>query len=423
MATLTIYTSLMKDTFLLYLCLFSFPALLSAQTTCNCLQDLDYLYPLVKKTVSYKDQIKGAKASSFEANYDKLRKQSTEERSLYDCFQLLVQLLAPIKDNHMYLQGEMESVSSNDLRDPDFLDAFRQNPAYEVLPKPKVNLVDLEQQLKKKALAELEGIYYYRDIIKIGLYQQPNSDQFYGVVLQSALPSWQPGEVLMVLKKKSGKRYQVIAGQFMNRALIHYDDMVGPGNLYTYGWSKITNTKPNYQKIYTEKTFDLLDWSEDIQYLRIGNFSNSPSNTKKARQFVKNLASKLNTPKLVVDLRNNIGGARKVSLPFYKALKDYHKRGEIWVLVNYMTVSNAEQFTVKLKKLKGTQIIGMTTNGTISYGRNRSNTQVLPSGYFAFRSTDMNFSNFLEYEEKGIQPDIKVDPDRDWKKQVLEIIQ
>ena len=46
-----------------------------------------------------------------------------------------------------------------------------------------------------------------------------------------------------------------------------------------------------------------------------------------------------------------------------------------------------------------------------------------PSGHFRISPTDMNFHNYIEYEGKGVTPEIKLDFDRDWIEQTLEMIE
>ncbi|ARV10686.1 hypothetical protein BTO05_02190 [Winogradskyella sp. PC-19] len=46
-----------------------------------------------------------------------------------------------------------------------------------------------------------------------------------------------------------------------------------------------------------------------------------------------------------------------------------------------------------------------------------------PSEYFKMMPTDMNFHKYIEYEGKGVSPEIPLDFSRDWIEQTLEIIE
>ena len=101
---------------------------------------------------------------------------------------------------------------------------------------------------------------------------------------------------------------------------------------------------------------------------------------------------------------------------------DYSQAHPIYVLVNYSTISNAEQFTSDLKGLPEVTVLGIPTNGTVSYGRNKSNSHTSPSGHFRIHITDSSYPQYLEFEEVGIVPDVRLRGDRDWIEQVLEYI-
>ena len=97
--------------------------------------------------------------------------------------------------------------------------------------------------------------------------------------------------------------------------------------------------------------------------------------------------------------------------------------GPIYVLVNNNTASNAEQFTVKLRRLKNVKVFGETTMGKITYGINIDQEKLFPSAKFKIVLTDMpDDGNFLPYEEKGIDPDVFLDNNGDWMGQVKKIV-
>lgn len=141
---------------------------------------------------------------------------------------------------------------------------------------------------------------------------------------------------------------------------------------------------------------------------------------REATAFYHAVKDSLSTPNLVVDLRNNPGGGNRTSLLFYRLLKKH--RGQIFVLVNFLTVSNAEQFTVKIKNGPNVTLLGDRTRGMLSYGHRYSESRVTPSGRFRVYFSDMkdHRKRYLPYEGRGIEPDFHLDGDRDWPRQVLE---
>jgi C-terminal processing protease CtpA/Prc len=160
------------------------------------------------------------------------------------------------------------------------------------------------------------------------------------------------------------------------------------------------------------------------QYLQIKHFSANPKQMALSESFHERIKDSLTAPNLIVDLRNNDGGAEKVSKKFLTLLKDYSRRGNIYILINYNTQSQGEIFTLELKELANVKVLGQTTMGKITYGSNYGTRQRLPSNKFEVYITDMKGTGkgLLAYESIGIKPDIEFHNQSDWIGQVLGVI-
>ena len=182
--------------------------------------------------------------------------------------------------------------------------------------------------------------------------------------------------------------------------------------------SEITGL-PLFYKHDLEKDFEIIEKYGDVQYVWMNSFSRN-GNADNRDALVDQINQQLTAPNLIVDLRNNGGGASKISLPIVKAIK---KSGvKVYVLTNFASGSNAEQTTVRLKNIKATIHLGQTTYGAIAYGHNYGNTFKSPSGLFYIAPTDMRFNHFLKYEESGVVPDVELSPESDWIEQTIKII-
>ena len=163
--------------------------------------------------------------------------------------------------------------------------------------------------------------------------------------------------------------------------------------------------------------------TNQVQYLRLGSFSTSIANLGKSQRFYDSIQNQIDHPFLIVDLRNNGGGGFKNSKKYLDLLKEYSKTGKIYALINQKTFSNAEQFSIELKDLENSILLGVTTSGTITYGNNYGRTITLTSGKFSIYPTDMrDDGHYLPYEEIGVHPDIKLSPDSEWIGQTLQLI-
>lgn len=89
-------------------------------------------------------------------------------------------------------------------------------------------------------------------------------------------------------------------------------------------------------------------------------------------------------------------------------------------MVNFYTVSNAEQFAIKMKELKNVVILGDITRGMITYGRNYDKDKETPSQNFRIYFSDLkdNWKQYLKYEEMGLKPEIYLTSDKDWIEQI-----
>jgi len=365
--------------------------LLRAQEDKN-MADLEVLYNALQKTPSYKKLLKGDQAYQQLYENVKLKIVDADEKQT---FRQLSRLVSAINDNHLGF-----------YRTPD----TTLKPVYISLP---LNMDSLKKQLQQKDQNTLEGIYYASNH-EFGLYA--NGDRAYQIVSLT-------NGVLMA---------EVFHTPYGGYDLLLYSGKPVPYNLIKN--ARLVNGTllgTPFTK-FKEKKFSILDkgnenyeyknLNDQIGYLRLSSFSSSNANIKKSEEFYATIAGKLTVEKLVVDLRGNTGGGYKTSRKFLDLLKKY--KGEIFVLQNAATVSNAEQFILELKPLKKVTTLGEQTKGMITFGSNYGSKIVLPSGRFTFYPTDMKgLDRDLAYESKGINPDIILDVFKsDWILQTLEYI-
>jgi C-terminal processing protease CtpA/Prc len=168
-----------------------------------------------------------------------------------------------------------------------------------------------------------------------------------------------------------------------------------------------------------EAPFQFRQLTPALQYIRLGHFSAYTKDMKTSQAFYDGIKDSLTAPHLIIDLRNNTGGAEKVFRKYLSLLKRYTRKGQVSVLVNNGTMSAGEMFTLQLKRLSNTTVYGQTTRGTIAYGSNYDRRQVLPSGLYKVMVTDMkDQGHYLRYEDKGVNPDITLNNEADWIEQI-----
>lgn len=354
--------------------------------------DLEALYTAIQKTPSYKKLLKGDK--SYEQLYEdvKLKIADADEKQV---FWQLSRLVSAVNDNHLGF-----------YRTPD----TTLKPVRISLP---VNTDSLKKQLQQKDKDALEGIYYASNH-EFGLFA--SGDRTYkmislanGILMAEVFHTPYDGYDLLLYSGKPVPYNLIKDARQVNGALLG---------------TPFTKYKENKFSILDKgnENFEYKALNDKVGYLRLSSFSSSNANIKKSEEFHATILGKLTTENLIVDLRGNTGGGYKTSRKFLDLLKKY--KGQIFVLQNSATVSNAEQFILDLKLLKKVTTLGEQTKGMITFGSNYGTKVVLPSERFTFSPTDMKgLERDLAYESKGINPDVALDLFKsDWITQTLEYI-
>ena len=282
----------------------------------------------------------------------------------------------------------------------------------------------LETALSKLSKEDPEGIYWYGDYLKVGLFQTIPS-QFIAVVFESKLGTWAPGQIAFLARKLPDGNWNIWNYNIVQKNLgLYRGEQLVNGTFARINYSK-TPGEPDFSQIPAEEEkFQFKHLTPKTDYLRLGTFATSNDQLEISQQFHEQIKDSLLSENLIVDLRNNGGGGFKASRIFYQLLREYAEKGNIWVLLNQRTASNAEQFTIELLKRDHVTSAGIRTAGILTYGNNYGKTETLPSGKFQLYITDMKDSgNYLPYESVGISPQVSLAFDRDWIQQVLEQIE
>ncbi len=393
------------------------------------LDDLRVLKSAVEKTASFKAQIKGEKLSAYNDLYSRLLSDSSNNANNYQYFYNLAQLLFPLKDNHL---GFYQLPNANHFRSKESVDSFVLSKAFHDYPSSQINIDSLRDQLAKRPADSIEGIYHYENFYSVGLFKKAEKE-YIGVVLNSTIHTWEKGQIAIHLYEYGPNLYKAIYGhskykyfilqpveKFQNRSLVNARFYSSFSNAI---YSKAMPVVDHVNLPTSSTKFAFRNINKDVQYLLIQSFQNNNTVKQQSQQLFDSIKTLLNAPYLILDLRNNEGGAESEMKKHLKLLKEYVKNGQLYVLLNNGTLSQAEIFTLELKELKNVTTIGQQTKGMLAYGSNYGKKERLPSGQFEIYLTDMNNgSSLLKYEDVGISPDIVLRNDIDWIGQVLAII-
>lgn len=397
----------------------------TAQTSQPCAASLDTLYGLLQTMPSYRQQMKGDNGKEYAKLYASTRQEIAGVTDPLQCFLLQSRLVLPLNDNHLFFyQQPVLDYSYAQLKDPVFIEKWRQIPWYRDFPRSGVALDSLKQVLAAKPAESLEGLYWHGEYLQAGLFRTQQRDSLVAVILYSSLPNWEPGQIAFILREAGPERLRGWHAQIITKNFMLYrNERFVNGGLAKSGWKKDPRAKDFVNIPRTEPVFSLNWLTNDIQYLRLGSFATFPENLKAADLFYDRIRDSLTAGTLVVDLRNNGGGGFKASMKFLKLLRSYVKKGKIYALINQGSYSNTEQFAILLRREPNVTTLGQLTDGTMAYGNNDGHTHYFGGGRLALYPTDMkDQGNFLPYEDIGLRPDILLKTDSSWIDQVLAVI-
>lgn len=392
-----------------------------AQTeTCDCKKDLDYLVKKMKKTPSYKNQIKGTeKENVFQATYKNLADKMTSPLVLEVCYKMLQEQLSTVKDNHANIYFNSPFFNANHISEENKVAAFKNTARYKNHPRTTEDLSLLEERLSNVSASSVEGLYAFRTKENIVALHKEANKTYTATLLKTDLPLWEPGQIVATIIPEENGKYQV---NYTNRKTFTPQTIKSMafdnGRLWVF---KKLGNEDNNEFVDSETPkwkFEAIN--DSVDYVYFGNFSGSTSNRKKQKAFIKTFEENFNAPNLIVDLRSNGGGSYEVSDSFLQLFEK--SDANIYVITNLFTASNAEQFTVKILKNKKATHLGQTTMGTVTYGIENS-VDDSPSGVFSYYLTDMDFhKSFFKYEGIGVLPSQKLDFKSDWLEQTQTII-
>lgn len=385
-------------------------------TTCDCKADLEFLDSKIIKTPAYKRN-----KEAYNIILTKVTAEAVKTTAIYDCYVLLNRLLLSINDNHNRIYGVYKGAIDEIRNDSLAFSAFKNSGLFNLYPRPGLNLDSLRLILETKKFVEIEGIYKLNNQLTIGVFKNNHDDQFIAIVMDSENNVWEKGEILYTLLPYGRNYILTIGGSLSTKRLITFTERIDNGLFLKMGFAKNVTAINYATQLPADKTYFRDEISPEITYLRVGSFSGFNPTLSEAEEFYKQVEGTLNKQHLILDLRNNGGGGVRNSDILFKILKEYSKTNNIYILINLLTASNAEQFTVRLSKLDNCKVFGQQSNGTIAYELTGVNFE-LPSRNYKVVLTSKSHSNYLNLESVGIEPDINLDLSDDWINQLVNYI-
>jgi hypothetical protein len=434
---------------------------------CNCQTELKYVAGFMEKNYAgFKDK----QAIMTKAGYDKMLNEylmlSAGSHSREKCLLIISQYLKSFKDHHV-------SIALN-------FDAAKLDSAYmaarEIVPLTDEKIAELRRS------KGFEGIYDFHDAAKYKIAVMKDKSplhDYMAVIVSSNLPGWKRGMI-----KWEGKLTgdSVVSGVlYMLNGMPKTENFYFAKDAIWFDWHREGTNPARPNSKYEPVAFRKL--SNKTLYLKISSFD--PSHAKNIDSIVKaNQAVLLSTPNLVLDLRDNGGGADYAFGPLMNLVytgpvkligndllstdaniagwKNYlndddlqesnrksiestikvltenkgklvlhagdndiqHYPAKVVILINRGCASSTDQFLLFARESKKVTLMGESTSGTLDY----SNVVKAPFScmpyilrYSTSRSRRVDVGQGVDYE--GIKPKIHLKNGDDWITEAQKLVE
>ncbi len=375
---------------------------------CSCKTDLSFLNSKIRKIPAFK-----VNKTAYEKAYSETLEKVDSVRSTFDCHVLLNTLLISLNDNHSKVYGSNTGASEAIKADPTLLNEFKTSDIFSSYPQPLIDLDSLQADLKKRPNDVVGGIYFHENKITIGVYKAENESVYKAIILESESGIWERGEIVYNLIPLSNAYFLCAGGSLYSKRLIVFNEKIENGSFSFVGFKKELAQTDYVNLVPSDSTYYRKELSNNITYLKIGSFNSWYPTLSEAEKFYESIEGELDKDNLVIDLRDNGGGGNRNSNILYNIVKDYAKKHQVYVLINFRTASNAEQFAHRLSQLDNCKLLGSSTNGTIAY-EIKDGSYNLPCDNFIAVLASKKLSKYLPFESVGIEPNIVLETNSDW---------
>ena len=390
-----------------------------------------------------------------------------KEKSIDRCIIHLEDYFSLLRDNHSGIRPNLSRLPI-DFSSQSSIDDYKLTDSYRSFEKVRADTTEFISRLKSRPVNDIEGIYTNGGSLYFGI-EKTEGNRYRGVVLRKT-SLLDEGHVLMDIEKLDDEtfaftlHYGLLAFNFQN---IYMKIKPEGGRISELGFTKAGTERAENIKPYE---FRLLDSATN--YLRISSLDISLKHELKL--FYESVDSLIrNKPYLVLDLRDNGGGAEEC----YTELLQYFSTGpfeidqaDVWispdnirkyeseghprelvermknappytfipltqnaitsweisgtrypekiaVIFNRKTASSAEGLILYAMQSDKVITLGENSGGYLGYGNVKS--ELVPCGKYIINSTTTRYSEKSKFEFVGITPEITLNRNQDWLKSAI----
>jgi hypothetical protein len=463
----------MNTKFICIVILISLKCLTVSAQDCDCLSQFLYIKNYIEANNPAFQKIK----SNYE-EYENYTKQvriitdlTIEEKSIDRCIRYFEDYFSLLKDNHSGIGLNITRLPI-DLNSQSSIDDFKLTEHYQSFEKLEIDTTSFVAELKSKSLNNIEGIYTNGRSLHLGIIKSEENN-YKGIVLRKT-SLLDVGHVLMDIEKSDDDtfaftlHYGLLAFNFQN---IYMTIKPEGGKINELGLAKAGAEEAEDTEPYEFRVLDSV-----TNYLRITSFTIDLK--QELELFYHTIDSSIQKkPYLIIDLRDNGGGAEECYIDLLKYLytkpfsvdpaevwvspdniKKYENDGhpdeliermknaapftfipltqnaitsweingtrypeKIALIFNKKTASSAEGLIMYALQSDKVITLGENSGGYLGYGNVKS--EIIPCGKYIISSTTTRYSEKSKFEFIGITPQIKLKANQNWVESAIAELQ
>jgi len=261
---------------------------------CKCAEEFQYVKSKIEKNYAgFRDKVNPKTRTAYQKYSDQVLERSKKITSAPYCINLINEWIAFFKDGHIEVGRNRLSKEKYDAD---------QNRLIAGVEKQVVGEEELSR-LKKSG--GIEGIYWDKDsVYKVAVIKNENGFRDYaGVILESKIKAWKPGFVILELKDQKSILKGIAYDKYYTPESVSFK--IGQNTLGD--WQREGTSRAKVEKALSDDVSCKL-LSDQTFYIQIGTFNQrNAKSIDSLILFNKEILEK--TPNLILDLRNNGGGA------------------------------------------------------------------------------------------------------------------
>ena len=280
---------------------------------CNCMDEFKFVKNHIEKNHGgFNKKIKSPDEPAYKKFTDDLEKQISEMTDPQFCLVYLKKYILYLKDHHSNITGQFQTIREDSAA---AVEAFLNSPVYKNAPYIRLDSAVMIRMVKNSD-DPLKGVYETPDgTYQVAVMKVKNSYRDYvGVILHSNTRLWTTGQIKFEFKLVGDSVMEYYS--YLRNHGLNYDEIHYTGTPSINGWvkknldtgDKMQDAEPGTRNSIDKDLIKFTVLDDQTTLLSIRSFSSSIFKTLDST-YKKVIPEIKKHPNLIIDVRNNGGGA------------------------------------------------------------------------------------------------------------------